>query len=82
LSGHDRWNTHYALSDSSHEGGGGGLDSREPVAQKKHDRGWGRAGMRNAADEKLEIIDVYFGRVNQYLKRGEKSKSKQSKAEG
>jgi hypothetical protein len=38
--------------------------------------------MRYAADEKLEIIDVYFGRVNQYLKRGEKSKSKQSKAEG
>jgi transposase-like protein len=31
-------------------------DAREPAAQKKHDRGWGRRRMRYAAAEKLEII--------------------------
>src|SRR6266436_499487 len=31
-------------------------DTREPAAQKKHDRGWGRRHMRYAAAEKLEII--------------------------
>ena len=32
------------------------LSAGEPVAQKKHDRGWGRRRMRCPASEKLEII--------------------------
>src|SRR5262249_35533273 len=31
-------------------------DAREPAAEKKHDRGWGRRRMRYPAAEKLEII--------------------------
>src|SRR4051794_34643098 len=38
------------------EGGRGRPDPREPPAQKKHDRGWGRGGMRYPASEKAEII--------------------------
>ena len=33
-------------------------DAREPPAQKKHDRGWGRRRMRYPASEKLEIIRI------------------------
>src|SRR3546814_19657999 len=33
-------------------------DPREPSAQKKHDRGWGRRRMRYPASEKLEIIRI------------------------
>ena len=29
---------------------------RKPTAQKKHDRGWGRRGMRYSASDKIEII--------------------------
>ena len=38
------------------EGAGRRSDPREPAAQKKHDRGWGRRRMRYPASEKLEII--------------------------
>jgi putative transposase len=38
------------------EGGRGRTDPRKPSAQKKHDRGWGRRGMRYPASEKAEII--------------------------
>jgi putative transposase len=38
------------------EGGRGRADAGEPLAQKKHDRGWGRRRMRYPASEKLEII--------------------------
>ena len=38
------------------EGAGRRAFSGEPSAQKKHDRGWGRRGMRYPASEKLEII--------------------------
>ena len=37
-------------------GGRGGPHPREPAAQKKHDRGWGRRRMRSPAAEKVEII--------------------------
>src|SRR3954466_7106153 len=30
--------------------------AREPAAQKKHDRGWGRRRMRYPSSEKLEVI--------------------------
>jgi len=33
-------------------------DAGKPVAQKKHDRGWGRRRMRYPASEKLEIIRI------------------------
>jgi putative transposase len=33
-------------------------DTREPSAQKKHDRGWGRRRMRYPGSEKLEIIRI------------------------
>ncbi len=36
-------------------------DPREPPAQKKHDRGWGRPRMRYPAAEKLEIIRLVEG---------------------
>ena len=40
------------------EGGRRRPDAREPSAQKKHDRGWGRRRMRYPASEKLEIIRI------------------------
>ena len=43
------------------EGGGGRSHPREPAAQKKHDRGWGRPRMRYPAAEKLEIIRLVEG---------------------
>jgi len=43
------------------EGGGGRSHAREPAAQKKHDRGWGRPRMRYPAAEKLEIIRLIEG---------------------
>src|SRR5271154_1870864 len=41
---------------ASVEGGRGRSHSRKPTAQKKHDRGWGRRGMRYSASDKTEII--------------------------
>src|SRR5271168_3672767 len=41
---------------ASVEGGRGRSHSRKPTAQKKHDRGWGRRGMRYYASDKTEII--------------------------
>ena len=38
------------------EGGRRRAGARTAAAQKKHDRGWGRRGMRYPASEKLEII--------------------------
>src|SRR5271156_2754048 len=38
------------------EGGRGRSHPRKPAAQKKHDRGWGRRGMRYHASDKTEII--------------------------
>ena len=38
------------------QGGIGRANAGEPAAQKKHDRGWGRRGMRYPISEKLEII--------------------------
>ena len=38
------------------EGGRRRSHPRKPTAQKKHDRGWGRRGMRYSASEKIEII--------------------------
>ena len=38
------------------EGGRGRAGAGTASAQKKHDRGWGRRGMRYPASEKLEII--------------------------
>src|SRR5262245_44248612 len=38
------------------EGGRGRSHPGEPSAEKKHDRGWGRRGMRYPAAEKVEII--------------------------
>ena len=38
------------------EGGRGRSRPGEPPAEKKHERGWGRRGMRYPAPEKLEII--------------------------
>src|SRR4029077_4734226 len=41
---------------ASIEGGRGRSHPRKPTAQKKHDRGWGRRGMRYSASDKTEII--------------------------
>ena len=41
---------------ASVEGGRGRSHPRKPIAQKKHDRGWGRRGMRYSASDKTEII--------------------------
>jgi putative transposase len=41
---------------ASVEGGRGRSHPRKPTAQKKHDRGWGRRGMRYSASDKTEII--------------------------
>src|ERR1700690_1180649 len=41
---------------ASVEGGRGRSHARKPIAQKKHDRGWGRRGMRYSASDKTEII--------------------------
>src|SRR3954469_12445552 len=38
------------------EGGRGRSHPGEPSAEKKHDRGWGRPGMRYPAAEKVEVI--------------------------
>src|SRR5215217_143109 len=38
------------------EGGRGRSHPGEPTAEKKHDRGWGRPGVRYPAAEKVEII--------------------------
>ena len=38
------------------EGGRRRPHPRKPAAQKKHDRGWGRRGMRYSASDKIEII--------------------------
>jgi putative transposase len=38
------------------KGGRGRSHPREPTAQKRHDRGWGRRGMRYSASDKTEII--------------------------
>ena len=40
------------------ERGRGRSHPRKPTAQKKHDRGWGRRGMRYSASDKTEIIRV------------------------
>src|SRR6266404_5807300 len=37
------------------------MDARAASSQKKHDRGWGRRGMRYPASEKLEIIRLVEG---------------------
>ena len=42
--------------DARLEGAGCRTFAGEPAAQKMHDRGWGRRGMRYPASEKLEII--------------------------
>src|SRR3954447_11377219 len=41
------------------EGARGRSDPGEPSAEKKHDRGWGRPGMRYPAAEKVEIIRLW-----------------------
>src|SRR3984957_12698961 len=41
---------------ASVEGGRGRSHPRKPTAQKKHDRGWGRRGMRYSASDNTEII--------------------------
>src|SRR6202042_2806042 len=41
---------------ASVEGGRRRSHPREPPAQKKYDRGWGRRGMRYSASDKTEII--------------------------
>src|SRR5277367_3671004 len=41
---------------TSVEGGRRRSHPRKPAAQKTHDRGWGRRGMRYSASDKIEII--------------------------
>src|SRR5580693_6516713 len=41
---------------ASVEGGRSRSHTRKPIAQKKHDRGWGRRGMRYSASDKTGII--------------------------
>ena len=43
---------------TSVEGGRGRSHPRKPTAQKKHDRGWGRRGMRYSPSDKTEIIGL------------------------
>src|SRR6202020_1297206 len=43
---------------ASVEGGRGRSHPRKPTAQKKHDRGWGRRGMRYSPSDKTEIIGL------------------------
>src|ERR1700690_4671589 len=43
---------------ASVEGGRGRSHARKPIAQKKHDRGWGRRGMRYSPSDKTEIIGL------------------------
>src|SRR5690606_9963107 len=47
-----------APRDPRPEGMRGRSDARKPLAEKKHDRGWGRRRMRYPASEKLEIIRI------------------------
>ena len=44
------------LEAQAFEGGRGRSHPRKPTVQKKHDRGWGRRGMRCSASDKTEII--------------------------